>query len=84
MALNLYDKEQFIDALLNEHSKGYSNFYSIVEIGKAMYGKEFTDAVWKYLNTNVEFTNTSEAVSMIESAMHPHITQKLNEKNKQK
>ena len=84
MALNLYDKEQFIEVLLNEHDKGYSNFYSIVEIGKATYGREFADAVWKHLSTNIEFTNTSETVTMIEAALHPHIIEKINEKNKQK
>ncbi|MCK9574649.1 MAG: hypothetical protein WC979_00315 [Candidatus Pacearchaeota archaeon] len=82
MALNLYNKAEFIASLLNEHEKGYSNFYSIVEIGKSMYGREFADAVWKHLNTNIEFTNTSETVTMIEAAMHPHILVKLNEKQK--
>lgn len=81
MTLNLYNKEEFINTLLTEHEKGYSNFYSLIEIGKSMYGREFTDAVWKHLNTNVEFMNASEMVSMIESAMNPQIVQKLNEKN---
>lgn len=81
MALNLYNKKEFLEALLLEHEKGYSNFYSIIEIGKATYGREFADAVWKHLNTNIEYANATEMVSMIESAMHPHIIQRLNEKN---
>lgn len=82
MALNLYNKKEFIEALLVEHEKGFSNFYSIIEIGKASYGKEFSDAVWKHLSTNIEFTGASDTVSMIESALHPHIVIKLNEKRK--
>jgi hypothetical protein len=79
--MNLYNKESLVEALLNEHEKGFSEFFSLIEISKAKYGREFTDAVWKHLNTNVEFMTISETVSAIESAMNPLITQKLNEKN---
>lgn len=82
--INLYNKEEFINKLLEEHEKGYSNFYSVIEIGKATHGKEFNNAIWKYLNTNIEFSESTESISMIESALHPYIVKKLNEKNKQK
>jgi len=84
MTLNLYNKQEFIQALLEQHEKGYSNFFSIIEIGKATYGKEFADAVWKHLNTNIEYTDATEMVSMIESAMHPYILNNINEKNASK
>lgn len=80
MSLNIYNKQDLIEKLLEEHEKGYSNFYSLVEISKALYGKEFTDAIWKHLNTNIEYTETSESVTMIESAIHPYIVKRLDEK----
>jgi hypothetical protein len=79
MKLNFYNKAEFIHELLIEHEKGYSDFFSMIEIEKSTHGKEFLDAVWKHLNTNIEYTDASEMVSMIESAMQPYIIHRLNE-----
>lgn len=81
MALSLYNKNDFINSLINEHEKGFSSFYELIEISKSKYGKEFSDAVWKHLSTNIEYTQTTEMVTLIESALQPYVLEKLNEKN---
>lgn len=82
MALNFYNKHEFVKALLNEREKGQSNFYSMLEIHKASYGKEFVEAIWKHFSVNIEYVSTNEMNSLIETALHPYVMERLNERNK--
>lgn len=78
--VNLDNKEEFEEFLIEARKESYDNLYDKIELLKSVYGKKFSTKMWEYYKVNIDYSDTEYSVNVLDSKIHEKLSNSLNEK----